>query len=143
MIVVDVNLLVYAYNEHVVQHERARAWLQAALSQDEPVAFPWAVIHGFLRLVTDARVTASPLSLDTAMTIVDEWRNETIARILEPGPRYWNILREIGGRAGVRGAFVSDAHLAALTIEHDATLYTADRDFRRFSGLRVVNPLAS
>jgi hypothetical protein len=143
VIVVDVNLLVYAYNQQVVQHERARAWLQVALSQDEPVAFPWAVIHGLLRLVTDARVTGSPLSLDSAMTIVDEWWSEPIVRLLEPGPRYWGIFREIGGRAGVRGAFVSDAHLAALTIEHDATLYTADRDFRRFAGLRVINPLAT
>lgn len=143
MIVVDVNILVYAYNEHARQHVPARTWLQAAFSGPEPVGLPWAVIHGFLRLVTDARVTGSPLRLDAAMAIVDEWRVGPSVRVIDPGTRYWGILGQLGRRTDVRGPFVSDAHLAALAIENDAILYTADRDFRRFTGLRVVDPTAA
>jgi hypothetical protein len=113
---------------------------QAALTGPEPVGLPWAVIHGFLRLVTDARVTTSPLTLDAAMAIVDEWRVAPSVRVIDPGPRYWSILGDLGRRTNIRGPLVSDAHLAALTIENDATFYTADRDFRRFAGLHIVDP---
>lgn len=143
MIVVDVNLFVYAYNERSEQHARARRWLQSALAGSLPVGLPWAVIHGFLRLVTDGRIVGKPLPLTAAIAIVDTWRGEPRVRIIEPGPRYWSLLRELAQRVPVAGALVSDAHLAALAMEHDATFYTTDRDFRRFTGLRVINPLAS
>lgn len=139
MILVDVNLLVYAYNDAAEHHSAARRWLDSVWAGSELVALPWTVLHAFLRLTTSSRVMPSPLATGDALDILDEWRSNVI--VVEPGPRYWSIFRELVIDAQVRGALVSDAHLAALAIEHDATLYTADADFRRFAGLRVVNPL--
>jgi uncharacterized protein len=139
VILIDVNLLVYAYNDASDQHASAQTWFESALAAAEPVALPWAVIHAFLRLTTSSRVMPAPLTTREAIDIIDEWRLRTL--LVEPGPRYWAIFRELVIDARVRGDLVSDAHLAALAIEHDATLYTADADFRRFSGLRVINPL--
>jgi toxin-antitoxin system PIN domain toxin len=138
VILVDVNLLVYAYNDRAEQHSAARRWLESAFSGSHEIALPWAVLHAFLRLTTSQRVMPVPLSTQEAMAVIEEWRLHVL--VLEPGPRYW-IFRELMNGANVRGDLVSDAHLAALAIEHDATLYTADSDFRRFAGLRVVNPL--
>jgi len=78
----------------------------------------------------------------TATSIVDDWFSAPNTRLIEPGRRYWTIFQELLRKAQVTGKLVSDAHLAALAIEHDATFYTGDRDFRRFTGLRVINPLA-
>ena len=83
----------------------------------------------------------APFTSDEATRIVELWFAAPVVQPLEPGPGYWPILRELIVKHDVRGSLVSDAHLAALAIEHDATLYTADGDFRRFSGLRVINPL--
>ena len=139
MILPDVNLLVYAYNGASQQHLAARQWLETTMSGDEPVGLPWAVLHAFLRLTTSSRVMPVPLTTRQAVDVIEEWR--TVVLITEPGPGYWSSFRELIIGAHVRGDLVSDAHLAALAIEHDATLYTADTDFRRFRGLRVINPL--
>ena len=142
MIVIDVNLLIYAHNSRSDEQAAAKEWLEQALSDAEPVGFPWAAIHGFLRLTTGRVVLPHPLDMSTATSIVDDWLSAPNARIIEPGPRYWTIFRQFLTNAHVTGKHVSDAHLAAVTFEHDATFYTADRDFRRFTGLRVINPLA-
>jgi predicted nucleic acid-binding protein len=84
-------------------------------------------------------VVPSPLAAAEALGIVDEWRTRSV--VLEPGPNYWSVFRRLVIGSEVRGDLISDAHLAALAIEHDATLYSADRDFHRFAGLRVINPL--
>ena len=139
MILIDVNLLVYAHNEGAAQHAAASRWLESVLASDESIALPWAVLHAFLRLTTSRRVMPSPLTTREAIEIIDDWRARV--RVLEPGAGYWPVFRQLLTGAEVRGDLVSDAHLAALAIEHDATLYTADGDFRRFSGLRVINPL--
>jgi toxin-antitoxin system PIN domain toxin len=110
-------------------------------SESEPVRIPWAVVHAFLRLTTDHRLMAQPFTAAEACAIIDAWFASPAVETLEPGPRYWSILRSLVVTGTIRGAMVSDAHLAALAIEHDATLYSADRDFRRFAGLRVINPL--
>jgi uncharacterized protein len=141
VILVDANLLIYAYNVVADEHRAARDWLERVLLGDEEIALPWAVIHAFMRLTTGGVVLHGATSIDEAMRVVDEWRSLPHVRVIEPGPRYWEILRQLCIESGVRGKLVSDAHLAALAIEHDATLYTADGDFRRFAGLRVINPL--
>ena len=142
MIVVDTNLLIYAHNSDSDDFERSREWLEHVLSGDTPVGLPWAVIHAFLRLTTGKVVLPRPLDIDTATSVIDGWLALPSILILEAGPGYWLIFRELLQKAKISGKMVTDAHIAALAIEHDATLYTADRDFRRFTGLRVINPLA-
>lgn len=142
MIVVDANILIYAHNRDSAAFTVSQQWLGAALTSPETVALPWAVIHAFLRLTTDHRVLSRPLDIGTATSVVDDWLSAANARILEAGPRYWAIFRALLKETKITGKLVSDAHIAALTLENDATLYTADRDFARFAGLRVVNPLS-
>lgn len=141
MILVDANLLLYAYHPRAEQHERARAWLESALSGLEPVGLPWSTILAFLRLATSPRVFARPLSTAEAEIIVSTWLVEPSVVLVSPGDRYWEILRTLLIDAQVTGPLVTDAALAALAIEHGATLATTDRDFARFRGLRLSDPL--
>ena len=141
MILVDANLLLYAYHPRAEQHERARAWLEAALSGPEPVGLPWSTVLAFLRLATSPRVFARPLSTAEAEIIVSTWLAESSVVLVSPGDRYWEILRALLIDAQVTGPLVTDAALAALAIEHGATLATTDRDFARFRGLRLSDPL--
>jgi uncharacterized protein len=142
VIIVDVNVLIFAYNADAPQHERSRAWLQSAFSGAEAVGLPWAVIHGFVRITTNTPAVQPPLAIDEALAIVEEWFTSAAVTSVEPGPRYWAIFRDLLLDHSVQGKLVSDAHIAALAIENNATVCSTDRDFRRFAGLRVINPLA-
>ena len=141
MILIDANLLLYASDERSPHHTSARTWLERTLSGPEPAALSWTVILAFLRLATDRRVFQRPLSILQATEIISNWLEDRRLVLLEPGERHWDILRLalINGQAS--GKLVMDAHLAALAIEHGATLASADRDFTRFSGLDLLNPL--
>jgi len=141
VILVDANLLLYAYHPRAEQHERARAWLEAALSGLEPIGLPWSTVLAFLRLATSPRVFARPLTTAEAEIIVSTWLAEPSVVLVSPGDRYWEILRALLIDAQVTGPLVTDAALAALAIEHGATLATTDRDFARFRGLRLSDPL--
>jgi uncharacterized protein len=142
MILIDANLLLYAHNRGVPQHNAAREWFADVLSGDDDVALPWAVIHTFLRLSTAGSAFAKPLTMEEALFIVDHWLATACVNVVEAGPRYWATLRRLCINSHVRGKLLSDAHLAALAIEHAATMYTTDADFKRFAGLRIVNPIA-
>jgi toxin-antitoxin system PIN domain toxin len=142
VIIVDVNVLIFAYNADAPQHERSRKWLQAAFSGSEVVGIPWAVIHGFLRITTNTPASQPPFTIDEAVAIVDEWFQSPAVSVIEPGPRYWALFRELLVDGQVEGALVSDAHIAALAIENGATVCSTDRDFASFPSLRVINPLA-
>lgn len=142
MIVLDANLLVYAYTESAKSHARARRWLERTLSGSDPVRIPWTSIHAFLRIVTHPSLYEAPLSMERAASAVEQWLEQPHVDVLLPGARYRSILRELFSQGQVRGNLVMDAHLAALTIEHAGTLYTTDRDFSRFDELRIVNPIA-
>ncbi len=141
MILVDANLLIYAYNSSVDVHETARAWLGETLSGRERVGLSWSTIHAFLRLTTHHALFPEPLNVVDATAIVESWLVQPIVAIVEPGPSYWTILQSLLRQANVRGPLVMDAHLAALAVENDAILHTTDRDFRRFEGVQVRNPL--
>ena len=138
---VDANVLIYAYNEAALQHRRAKIWLSRALSSTTPLYLPWSGIQAFVRIITNDRLFDPPLSPEQAIAVVESWLASPNAQVVEPGPRYWQILRTLLITHDIRGADVSDAHLAALAIEHDLTLFSADADFRRFRELRLVNPL--
>lgn len=143
MILPDANLLLYAYHPRAEQHEASRAWLEGALSGAELVRFPWLTLWAFLRISTNPRVFEQPLSTAEAGTAVSSWLARPNVGILEPGERHWEILRRLLEEGQVAGPLVTDAALAALAIEHGATLHTTDRDFSRFTGLKWKNPIAS
>ncbi|MEO7358965.1 MAG: type II toxin-antitoxin system VapC family toxin [Gemmatimonadaceae bacterium] len=143
MIVPDVNLLLYAVHQQSPQHIRAAAWLESLLNSDEPVGLPWAVSLGFIRLITNPRVFASALAVETALKIVDGWQARRVVLSVAPGEQHWRIMRALLTESGTAGNLTSDAHLAAICIERGATLHSADADFGRFRGLRWVNPLTT
>lgn len=133
----DVNVLVYSVHDGARQQAAAERWLRDAFDAPAGVGLSWAALLGFLRLTTRPGIFERPLELDTALGAVDVWLSHPAAQVLEPGPRHAQLLGRLLLGAGVAGNLVSDAHLAALAIEHGATVGTFDRDFRRFAGLRV------
>lgn len=143
MKLIDVNLLIYAYDSGSPLHARARPWLERCMSQNEPIGFAPATIVAFLRLVTDSRVFTRPLDIAAACKIVNDWLGATPAVFLVPTERHWEILSALAVESQARASLLPDAHLAACAIEHGATLYTHDRDFSRFPGLHLEFPLAS
>lgn len=142
MKVVDLNLLLYAVNRDSPHHAQARAWLERMVTDEQPVALPWAVLLGFLRLATSARVFHQPLAPDQALGVVDGWLARPGVVALVPGEEHWRILRDLLVQSGTAGNLTTDAHLAALAIEHGAELCSTDSDFARFRQLRWMNPLA-
>jgi uncharacterized protein len=138
----DANLLLYAYHPRAPQHEGARAWLEAVLSGLDLVRFAWLTLWAFLRIVTNPRVFEHPLSTTDAVAAISSWLAQPAAGILDPGERHWDILRGLVRDGQATGPLVMDAVLAAIALEHGATVRTTDRDFSRFPGLKWVNPLA-
>jgi uncharacterized protein len=143
VILVDANLLLYAYHERAEQHDASRAWLEAVLSGREMVCFAWLTLWAFLRISSNPRVFERPLSTSEAEAVVSSWLAQHAVSILEPGERHWDILRNLVREGQAAGPLVMDAVIAAIALEHGATLCTTDRDFSRFPGLTWTNPLAS
>jgi uncharacterized protein len=141
MNVPDANILLYAYDTKSPQHSRARAWLERAFSENHPVGLPWQSIAAFLRVITNARLPGDRYSPEDASQVIDEWLERPNVRLLTPGRGYWPLFRQMIIEGQVRGSLISDAELAALTIENGGVLCTTDRDFARFPGLRWTNPL--
>jgi toxin-antitoxin system PIN domain toxin len=141
MILVDANLLIYAVNQDAPLNRKAKRWLESALSGKETVGFPWNVLLAFLRLTTRPGLFVRPLPVDTAFDLVASWLDQTPSTIVHPGPRHLVVLRELLRPLGTGGNLTSDAHLAALAIEHGAELCSSDTDFARFPGLLWSNPL--
>ena len=141
MTLVDANVLLYAYHPRAAQHGRCRAWVETEFSGGAAIRIAWATIVAFLRISTSPRVFERPLTTAEAEAAVTSWLAVPSVAPLDPGERYWDVLRDLLHRAQVTGPLVSDAALAALAIEHGATLCTTDRDFVRFPGLRTINPL--
>ena len=141
MILVDANLLLYAYHPRAEQHEKSRIWLEAVLSGPDLVRFAWLTLWAFLRIATNPRVFDRPLSAAEAEAAISAWLVQPIAGILEPGERHWDILRSLVRESQSAGPLVMDAAIAAIALEHGATVYTTDRDFARFPGLKWKNPI--
>jgi toxin-antitoxin system PIN domain toxin len=137
----DANILLYAYNLDSPHHDACRIWLEAVFNGAEPVALPWQTLLAFIRIATNPRAVAQPLAVSQARAIVDRWLQQPNVTTLAPAERFWPILREqlLDGR--ITGPLVTDAALAALALEHGAMLCSTDRDFRRFRGLTLVDPL--
>ena len=142
MILPDVNLLVYAVDATSPNHERARRWWDDTLSSSTTVGLCWPSLLGFLRLVTNRRVFASPMPVEEATRCVGEWIEQPNATVVVPGPRHWAILRRMLESTGVGANLTTDAHIAALAFEHGYTVASNDADFARFEGVRLTDPLS-
>jgi len=137
--IVDANVLLYAVNRQSIEHKAAHRWLTTALSENEVVGLPWVSLLAFVRLSTSRRIFASPLSPADALTLVESWLAQPAAVTIEPTTRHLSVLRGLLEQTGTAGNLTTDAHIAALAIEHGATVVTFDRDFERF-GIRVNLP---
>lgn len=142
MIVIDANLLLYATDPDAAHHRRAYDYLRKVFSGKELIGLPLHSISAFLRISTQKGVLRLPFSMKEAVAIVEEWLALPQVRILLPGDRYWPIFQRLLLEGHVIGRSVTDAEIAALTIEYGGELQTNDRDFARFPGLRWKNPLA-
>jgi len=142
VILIDANLLLYAYDTTSVHHVVARDWLEKQISAGEAVRLSWFTILAFLRITTSFRAMLSPLREEEACSVISDLLAQPTVAVLPPGPRHWEILNRVIQQSRCRGALVMDAELAALTIEYGAILCTHDRDFARFPTLRVEYPLA-
>ena len=141
MKLLDANVLLYAYNADSPHHAAARTWLQSAFNAEETIALPWQTVFAFVRIATNPRAVPRPLAGDEACDIVTQWLARANVTVIDPEERFWEIFRKLVGEARVSGPLISDAALAALCLEHGATLYSTDNDFRRFRGLTLVDPL--
>jgi toxin-antitoxin system PIN domain toxin len=137
----DVNLLLYAVDKSSARHGPARAWVEERLSGAETFALAWVVLLAFIRLTTSSRVFQSPLTPSQALDLVDSWLAQPCATVVHPTSRHAPVLRQLLEPLGTAGNLTTDAHLAALAIEHGAELCSTDTDFSRFAGLRWTNPL--
>jgi toxin-antitoxin system PIN domain toxin len=141
VIVIDANLLIYAYDSAAADHKKSLVWLEGVLSGGEAVGLPWQSVTAFLRVITNRRLAGARVAAERAVHIVEDWLQQPNVQILAPGDRHWPVLRRMILEGRASGPLVSDAQIAALTIEYGGVLHTADRDFARFPGLRWTNPL--
>ncbi len=141
MILLDANLLIYAVNKDLPQYHKAHPWLERVLSGSETVGLPWVAVLAFIRITTNPRIFETPLSVEQACEYVDAWLAQPVVSLVSPGERHWGVLRELLLDVGTAANLSTDAHLAALAREHGYTIYSTDNDFKRFAGVRHVNPL--
>lgn len=142
MILLDVNVLIYAFHEASPDHLRYRTWLDDTFASDEPVGISDLVLSGFVRVATHPHIFSPPAPTDAALAFAEAVRTQPNAVALSPGERHWDIFRRLCVEARAKGNLVPDAYLAALAIETGSEWITTDRDFSRFPGLRWRHPFA-
>lgn len=141
MILVDVNLLIYAVDSDSPHHRAARRWLEETLSGETHVGLAWIVLLAFLRITTRPDILVQPLPVAAALEYVEEWLQQPNVEPVSAGASHWPILRNLVAASGLAGNLTTDAHLAAMAIERGASLYSTDHDFQRFAGVDHINPL--
>ena len=142
MIVIDANVLLYAHDTSDPRHSAAARWLEASIGGREAVGLALATVLAFIRIATDPRVYEVPIGVPRAIELVESWLRRANVHLIGPTDAHWRTLADLAVTGQARGPVLMDAHLAALTLEHGATLATVDRDFSRFPGLRTVDPTA-
>ena len=143
MNVLDVNLLLYAYDERAELHAKAKAWLTREFNAPEPTGLALSTVLAFVRIATSSRILTAPLTVRTACALVDEWLSLPQVILLLPTERHWNTVARLAITSNATGSLVPDADLAATALEHGAIVCTHDRDFGRFVDLRVSYPLGA
>ena len=141
MIVPDANLLIYAYDRASADHPAARDWWQGCLSSDEPILLCHVVVFAFTRIITSTRLMTVPLSMADAAKAVQSWLDQPQVQLIIADSTHHHRVFDLLAHAGTAGNLTTDAQIAALALQKDATVLTNDSDFRRFSGLRWHNPL--
>ena len=141
----DTNVLVNSVNEFSPFKKQAKAWLENAFDANAGVGFAWLALVGFIRISTQRGILQTPLEASAALDLVDSWLSHPRARILQPTERHADILARLLLAAGTAGTLTNDAHLAALAIEHNATLGTFDKDFKRFPNIKfdLLTPISN
>lgn len=142
MILIDVNVLVYAKRLDSPNHAKYRSWLEEIVQSGSIVGVSDIILNGVVRILTHPRIFSVPTEIDEALEYVDRLRDHSGCVPVLPGERHWGIFMRLCKLSGAKGNIVSDAYLAALAIESGAEWITADRDFARFPGLRWRHPLA-
>ena len=141
-LVLDANILIYAYDSAASLHVPAKRWVERVFSSTEPVAVPLQTATAFLRIMTNARFPGLRYTVAEALAVVDLRFEQPNVRLLLPGEDQWPLLRQLLLEGHAAGPMVTDAQLAAATMECGGVLQTTDRGFSRFPGLRWANPLA-
>jgi uncharacterized protein len=140
MMLLDANILIYAHRRDAERHEEYRDWLEDLIDGPEPYAVADQALMAMIRVVTNPRIYRSPALLQEALAFADQFRNQPHAHVVSPGPSFWGIFAGLCRQAGATGDLIPDAYLAALAIEHGCEFVTADRDFKKFPGLRFRHP---
>ncbi len=140
MNLVDANVLLYAVNADAEHHARSREWLDSSLNGSAAVGFSWIALLAFVRLSTKAGLFPTPMTVGESFGQVEEWLAAPSAMLVEPTARHVEVLGKLLRQLGTGGNVVNDAHIAALAIEHKATVVTFDSDFARFPGVRIQRP---
>ncbi len=143
MILVDANLLLYAEDSLSEHHEAAREWWDAQLSAADPVCLCWPVLTAFVRIGTNSRLHRRPLTLKEACDRIQSWLEQPCVRLIQPTDEHWRLFQKMLKEGKAVGNLVSDAHLAALAVEHNCLLQSTDTDFSRFPSLNWANPIGS
>jgi toxin-antitoxin system PIN domain toxin len=143
VILVDANLLIYAYNLTSPFHAPAQRWLEEVFSGPEPLGISWTSALAFLRITTNPKAFTHAFTIEEATSIVEGWYVQPSVVLVQAGEKHLPILVQLLRESHAYGPLVTDAHLAALAIEHRATLCSTDSDFSKFPGLTYKNPLAS
>ncbi|HEY3779806.1 MAG TPA: TA system VapC family ribonuclease toxin [Fimbriimonadaceae bacterium] len=141
MIIPDINLVLYAHDSRSPFFSRANPWWEGLLNGVESVGLPWVVCLAFIRLTTQANVYGKPNTPEEAIETVSEWFKQPTVRAIAPGDRHLPLMKGLLIEARAAAKLVTDAHLAALAMEYGAVLHSHDRDFQRFSGIRLHDPL--
>jgi uncharacterized protein len=139
--IVDANVLLYAVDTGSPFHESAKDWLESSLNEPARVGLPWASLLAFQRISTHPRASINPLSPSRAWSFVADWLDTDATWVPVPGERHAEIVHDLIVAGDLRGNLVTDAHLAALAIEHGVGVCSADSDFARFPQISWVNPV--
>lgn len=138
--VVDTNVLLYAVDTDSPFHQRAYDWLSSQLVGLGQVGFSWVALLGFARIATNPRIMTNPASVADTFDVIDNWLGQPGANLLNPTPGHSSIVRQLLDETGTAANLVNDAHLAALAIQHNASVCSFDRDFSRFADVQLIVP---
>ncbi|PWJ26215.1 hypothetical protein ATK17_2361 [Branchiibius hedensis] len=140
MKLVDANVLIYAVDSTAQHHAASKRWLDAALNGSETILLPWVSTLAFIRITTNPRLLAAPLTSQQALEVVHAWLQRPNVVAPEPDAQHTRRLAELLAAVGIGGNLVNDAHLAALALQWGATVVTFDSDFGRFPSVSWESP---
>jgi toxin-antitoxin system PIN domain toxin len=140
MYLLDANILLYAFDESSVHHDRIRTWLRNALESGKSLGLPWISVWAFIRITTNRRTYPEPLTARAAIAVIQVLLKNQNVILVSPGSGHLELLQNVMDQGQVSGPGATDAALAACALELSATMVTVDRGFRRFPKLKLLDP---